>query len=139
MATTTDRKDMKTATAWYLTPDSKVIQKVQIPVDFNDYELVSPLLHCEWVENRGFTNHLGRCYGILMDEEGLQNPIQRPNNCARKLFRKIPLRWKTFSNYYIVYSYDCDEEGESTVLDMDITPKDFVDQYTASINRSMGL
>ena len=68
-----------------------------------------------------------------MDEEGLFKQIRRDNNCARKLFRKIPLRWGTFSNYFIVYAYDSVGEGRTKVRDMDITPKDFVKQYTASI------
>ena len=135
MASTTEPKNILTATAWYLTPDSDKIQKIPLPVDFNGYDAVRPLLHCDWVEYQGFTNHLGKQYGVLMDEEGLFKAVKRDNNCARRLFRKIPLRWGTFTNYFIVYAYDSDDEGRTKVRDMDITPKEFVEQYTAAITQ----
>ena len=134
MATTTNQKNIPTATAWYLTPDSDKIQKIQLPVDFNDYEIVRPLLHCDLVGYQGFTNNLGKEYGVLMDEEGLFKAVKRDNNCARKLFRKIPLRWGTFTNYFIVYSYDSVGEGRTNVRDMDLTPQEFVKQYTDVVN-----
>ena len=68
-----------------------------------------------------------------MDEEGLFKPNQRPNQCAKKLLGKVPLRWGTFTDYFIVYSYNQDDEGNSVGRNMDISPKEFVDQYTATL------
>jgi hypothetical protein len=129
-----NNKNIKTATAWYLTPDNDKIKNISLPKVQKSYDAVRPFLHCEYVEHLGFT-HRGKKYGILMDEEGMLKPNQRDNNCARKLLSKIPIRWGTFTNYYIVYSYDTNEDGDSILRDMDITPKQLVEQWTAAITR----
>jgi len=140
MASTNQTDNMSVKTVWYLTPDSDKIQKITLPEDFNDYAVVRPFLHCEWVEYQGFTNKLGKEYGVLMDEEGLFKSVQRKNDCARRLFRKIPLRWGTFTNYFIVYAFECFDEGNIKLRDMDITPKEFVEQFTEAITHgSSGL
>ena len=88
--------------AWYLTPNKKNIQVIDIPKQ-PGLEFFYDLLNCDGVEYLGFTDEKQNSYGIYMDEMGAfkNNPV---NKCAKNLLRRIQkINWGEFDGWYIIF------------------------------------
>jgi len=116
----------KTVKCWLLTPDSNAIQAITMPRD-EELKKIYDLLKCDHIEYQGFSyedNH----YGIYMDGYGALKHLPH-NKCAKKLLGKIKkMQWGTLDGWYLIFKYDMNSETQYK-LNMDITPKQFVDRF----------
>ena len=119
--------------AWYLTPNKKNIQVIDIPKQ-PGLEFFYDLLNCDGVEYLGFTDEKQNSYGIYMDEMGAfkNNPV---NKCAKNLLGRIrKTNWGEFDGWYIIFKYDFFDEDQDK-LDMDITPQEFIDKFNKALSK----
>ena len=119
--------------AWYLTPNKKNIQVIDIPKQ-PGLEFFYDLLNCDGVEYLGFTDEKQNSYGIYMDEMGAfkNNPV---NKCAKNLLGRIrKTNWGEFDGWYIIFKYDFFDEDQDK-LDMDITPQEFIDKFNRALSK----
>ena len=119
--------------AWYLTPNKKNIQVIDIPKQ-PGLEFFYDLLNCDGVEYLGFTDEKQNSYGIYMDEMGAfkNNPV---NKCATNLLGRIrKTNWGEFDGWYIIFKYDFFDEDQDK-LDMDITPQEFIDKFNRALSK----
>ena len=116
--------------AWLLAPDCDSIKVIDVDVD-GAFKPLYELLHCDQIEYLGFT-HQDSSYGIYMDECGAMKNLPR-NKCAKKLLGKVKgVLWGTFTGWYLVFKMDYD--GNQDLMDMDITPREFVDNWNYVLN-----
>ena len=119
--------------AWYLTPNKKNIQVIDIPKQ-PGLKFFYDLLNCDGVEYLGFTDEKQNSYGIYMDEMGAfkNNPV---NKCAKNLLGRIrKTNWGEFDGWYIIFKYDFFDEDQDK-LDMDITPQEFIDKFNRALSK----
>ena len=119
--------------AWYLTPNKKNIQVIDIPKQ-PGLKFFYDLLNCDGVEYLGFTDEKQNSYGIYMDEMGAfkNNPV---NKCAKNLLGRIQkINWGEFDGWYIIFKYDFFDEDQDK-LDMDITPQEFIDKFNRALSK----
>ena len=119
--------------AWYLTPNKKNIQVIDIPKQ-PGLKFFYDLLNCDGVEYLGFTDEKQNSYGIYMDEMGAfkNNPV---NKCAKNLLGRIrKTNWGEFDGWYIIFKYDYYDEDQDK-LDMDITPQEFIDKFNRALSK----
>ena len=119
--------------AWYLTPNKKNIQVIDIPKQ-PGLEFFYDLLNCDGVEYLGFTDEKQNSYGIYMDEMGAfkNNPV---NKCAKNLLGRIrKINLGEFDGWYIIFKYDFFDEDQDK-LDMDITPQEFIDKFNRALSK----
>ena len=119
--------------AWYLTPNKKNIQVIDIPKQ-PGLKFFYDLLNCDGVEYLGFTDEKQNSYGIYMDEMGAfkNNPV---NKCAKNLLGRIrKTNWGEFDGWYIIFKYDYYDEDQDK-LDMDITPQEFIDKFNKALSK----
>ena len=96
-------------------------------------EYFRKLLNCELIEYVGFTDENDNNYGIYMDEEGLFKNLP-PNQCAKNLLGKIKkINWGTFTGWFAIFKYDRDDPQPK--LDMNITPKEFIDRFNDTLEK----
>ena len=71
---------------------------------------------------------------MFMDEYGAYSNAP-DNKCAKKLLSKIKhVMWGTFTGWYLIYKYDMYSD-EQDKLDMDLTPRQFVDKFNKALKR----
>ena len=119
--------------AWYLTPNKKNIQVIDIPKQ-PGLKFFYDLLNCDGVEYLGFTDEKQNSYGIYMDEMGAfkNNPV---NKCAKNLLGRIQkINWGEFDGWYIIFKYDYYDEDQDK-LHMDITPQEFIDKFNRALSK----
>ena len=107
-----------------MTPDSAGIQVVVR----DENKKMKDYLHCDLIDSITFFKDNQTMYAIMMDDMGLyaNNPV---NKCASKLLLKIKrIKWGVpmLTGWYAVCKYIYDEEGNERQVDMDMTPKEFV-------------
>lgn len=129
----------ETIKVWYLSPNSKSVNVIKIPKKFTYENDIYPLLKCSNVEYQGYTNEKGDKYAILMNELGLYEDTEY-NEVAHKILGKIKLSWGgNFNGRYVIYKWrhTNDESDEEENLDMDLTIKEFINQFNSGILRSI--
>jgi len=111
-----------------MTPECKSIQVVNVPVDMGLQDIYDTI-DCTHFGMQSFT-HQDSHYGIYYDDEGLLNGSPF-NKCARKLLSKIKGIMWSYQGSFLIYKFDINDECDATKLDMDITPREFVNRFNS--------
>jgi hypothetical protein len=124
---------MATPIMWFFTPDCDNIKVVKRDLE----KPMREYLKCEMIDSISISpiDTDNEQYAIFFDDMGLYNPAPI-NRCADKYIRKLTknTNWgsATLTGWFAICKYVYDEDGEETQVDMDMTPKQFV-QYCRKI------